>query len=70
MNGDYALPTAIVLFGFAAMFAYSGAAGLWVLSFPKAGRPRITLFDKLTVLALAGIALVFSFTGLKELGVL
>lgn len=69
MNGPYALPTAIVLFGFAAMFAYSGAAGLWVIWFPKAGR-RITVFDSAAVLALAGVALLMTFLGLRELGVL
>ena len=69
MIGHYPVPTAIVLFCFAAMFAYSGAAGLWVLLFPKAGR-RITAFDSMAVLALAGVALLMTFLGLKELGVL
>lgn len=69
MNGHYPIPAAIVLFAFAAMFAYSAAAGLWAVWFPRAGR-RISLFDSLVVFALAGLALVLCFLGIKELGVL
>lgn len=69
MIGHYPVPTAIVLFCFAAMFAYSAVAGLWAIWFPRAGR-RVSLFDSLVVFALAGLALVLCFLGFRELGVL
>lgn len=69
MIGHYPVPTAIVLFCFAAMFAYSAAAGLWAIWFPKAHR-HITIFDSGVVLALAGVGAVLCFLGFRELGVL